>query len=276
MNETESIKYCFSTLPCMDYNAKQLKALCEKYHIDGVEVRQKPDGSFVYEEGLSVVDVGTGICFLGYDPEMLRKGQELLHRIETTSILAIRIFLGNFCVWKTDAKRQIDYEGVVTAVRELADTTEKEIWIETHNEFATGRVLQKLLSDIGRKNVKVIWDIIHPIEDHEMPEETWNYIGDKIAHVHIKDGKVDPNPLKHDFEYTPLGEGQLPLREILGILQKNHYRGYLSLEWENLWRTELKKYDSSMDAILGSFLNLMKEISETSFLIQFKEPGKTV
>ena len=110
-----------------------------------------------------------------------------------------------------------------------------------------------LLDDIGRENVKVIWDIIHPIEDFEQPQQTWEYIGDRIAHVHIKDGKVSSNPLKHDYEYTDLGEGELPIKEILSLLKKENFDGYISLEWESPWRDELKKYDNEIEAVLKRF-----------------------
>lgn len=253
MEKNNGLKLCFSTLPCMDYNAVQLKALCEKFNIQGVEVRQSQSGEFVYGSGLNVVDLGTGICLLGYETEKIEQAKIILRDIEQTDIKAIRIFLGNFAVMKTYAKNAVDYDGIVKAIAELADVTGKEIWIETHNEFATGRVLKMLLDDIGRGNVKVIWDIIHPIEDFEQPQQTWEYIGDRIAHVHIKDGKVSSNPLKHDYEYTDLGEGELPIKEILSLLKKENFDGYISLEWESPWRDELKKYDNEIEAVLKRF-----------------------
>ncbi len=251
------IKLCFSTLPCMTADAKKLKSLCEEFGIDGVEVRQAEDGTFCYDESLNVVDIGTGICFLGYNKKEIDRAKHILKEISVTKIKAIRIFLGNFAVMKTYAKKEIDYDGIVNAVKELADSTEKEIWIETHNEFSTGRVLKKLLCDIDRKNVKVIWDIIHPIEDFEKPAQTWKYIGDKIAHVHLKDGKRDADPLKHDYQYTPLGEGELPIKEILKILRDNEYNGYVSLEWENVWRKELQCFDNKIENILRKFVDFI-------------------
>ena len=46
-------------------------------------------------------------------------------------------------------------------------STEIEVGIETHNEYATGQSLRKLLDDVNRLNIKIIWEIIHPIEDGE-------------------------------------------------------------------------------------------------------------
>lgn len=254
-----NFKLCFSTLPCLDYNAMGLKELCDKFSIDGVEVRQNDDGGYVCGDGLNIVDIGTGICFLGYDENVVMAAKKILDNIANTDIKAIRIFIGNFAVMKTDLKQNLDYDGIVKAIKEISDYTPKEIWIETHNEFATGRMMKKLLDDVEKGNVKVIWDIIHPIEDGEMPHQTWDFIGDKIAHVHLKDGKRSTDTLRHDYEYTALGNGELPLFDVFDILKENEFKGYISLEWESPWRDELKKYAWDINTILLKFVDFVRK-----------------
>ncbi|MBR4173297.1 MAG: sugar phosphate isomerase/epimerase [Clostridia bacterium] len=250
-------KLAFSTLPCMEYDADGLKKLCEKYGFSGVEVRTKNNGSFVCGDGLFVTDVGSSFCIKGYDKELLSDIKALTDEIGKQNIPAMRVFLGNFCQ-RYDAPRvELDYDGIVKMLKEMSDNANCEIWIETHNEFATGKVLKKLLSDIDRENVKIIWDIIHPIEDGETPEETIAYLGDKIAHIHIKDGKKRTDPIWHDYEYTPIGEGELPIKKIVDLLTKNGYDGFFSLEWESLWRKELKDLGWSVDEILQKYIDFM-------------------
>ena len=50
--DMEKLKLCFSTLPCMDYTAEQLKETCEQYGMSGVEVRYSDNG-FVYSPSQS-------------------------------------------------------------------------------------------------------------------------------------------------------------------------------------------------------------------------------
>ena len=252
-------KLCFSTLPCMDYTSEQLKELCNKFNIDGVEIRLTETTDFNFAEGLNVVDLGTGVNFKRYDENQIKSAKEILDKIKDTDIKAIRVFLGNFAVMTTYAKEALSYEGIVKALQEISDYTDKEIWVETHNEFSSGRVLKKLMEDTDRENVKIIWDIIHPMEEFESPVETWEYIGKKIAHVHIKDGRRSENPFKHDYDYTALGEGDLPIEEILSILKENGYNGYISLEWENAWREELRKYSMDINDILSDFIKFVTE-----------------
>ena len=250
-------KLSFSTLPCMDYNADGLFALCEKYGFSGAEVRVKDDGSFVCGGKLFVTDVGSSICIKKYDENMLQNAIKLANAVSENGIKAMRVFLGNFCQRYDAPHTEIVYDEIVLMLQKLADSAKCEIWIETHNEFATGKVLKKLLSDIDRENVKIIWDIIHPIEDGESPEETIAYLGDKIAHVHIKDGKKREDPIWHDFEYTPIGEGELPIKRIVGLLEDSGYNGFFSLEWESLWRKELKDLNWSVDEILQKYIDFM-------------------
>lgn len=245
---------CFSTLPCPQCSMQELKALCDKFSINGVEIRLEDDSDVPsVTDGVNVVSLGTGVCLLGYEEGKIKTAKSILDKIENTPVKAIRLFLGNFAVMKDAPKAEISYDGIVSALKELCDYTKKEIWIETHNEFATGKALSKLLYDVDRGNIKIIWDIIHPIEDGETPQETWDYIGKSIAHVHFKDGKKSDNPLKHDYDYTPLGEGELPLDGILQLLEEKGFEGYISLEWENRWREELKAYPDDIEAILQMF-----------------------
>ena len=253
-------KLSFSTLPCMDYGSTELLKLCEKYGFSGVEVRTKNDGSFVSGGGLYVTDVGSSFCIKGYDSNLLEAANDLTKRIKDSGIGAMRVFLGNFCKRYDDPRAELDYDGIVEMLRKMCDFSACEIWIETHNEFATGKTLKTLLSDINRENVKIIWDIIHPIEDGETPEETVTYLGNNIAHVHIKDGKKHSDPIWHDYEYTPVGEGELPIKQIVDLLKKNGYDGFFSLEWESLWRDELKKLDWSVDKILKEYIDFMDKI----------------
>ena len=99
-------------------------------------------------------------------------------------------------------KPEPDYSGIIKALKEICDyANEKnvEIWVETHNEFATGKVLKPLIEDVGKSNLKIIWDVIHPIEDGESIEETWSEVGKSIAHIHIKDGinRHDPESVSY-------------------------------------------------------------------------------
>jgi len=256
------MKLCFSNLFCMDMSAAELTKLCSRHNIDGVELRTDNNGDFPYSNELNIVDIGTGVCFKHYSQKLIDDAKAVLDKIENTGIKAIRVFLGNFARRYDDKTQMLDHCGIVKALKELCDYTKKEIWVETHNEYATGKVLKKLISEVDRDNLKIIWDIVHPVEDGEDYLTTFELIGKYVAHVHIKDALPHDDKIWHDYKYDKLGCGILPIKEIVTLLNNSGYNGYFSLEWESLWREELSKLELSADEILCEFVKYMNDIEQ--------------
>ena len=272
------MKLCFSTVACDTLGISDIIMHAEKNNINAVEIRLDTENKLYgadcdspemlscvisqFENAKITIPVlGTSTIINTYketDVCAIKKSIDLAYAAGSSGI---RIFLGNFAKKYCDIK-PYDYNGIVkalTAAAYYAKEKNVRILIETHNQFATGKVLKKLYDDVGSSAVGVIWDIVHPIEDDEAFTETWDYIGDIIYHVHIKDAKKSDDPEMHDYTYTRLGEGELPIREILLHLEKNGYSGYVSLEWENKWRNELKCYPSDLDWILSEFTGYVKD-----------------
>lgn len=276
------MQLAFSTLPCDGWSAEKMIHACTDNGFDGIEIREGPDaplslgldmeevkniGAQFYDAGVAVTDIGSGICLKGL-PDEWPKLEEAIHPyLEFAAALkarGIRIFIGNFCSRRNDPRVQLDYGGIVESIRLFCDLSAAaglEIWIETHNEFATGKSLHKLLSDIEKENCKVIWDIIHPMEDGELPEETLKWLGDRCAHVHIKDGIVSADPLAHDWTYTKLGEGALPVKRIVDLLTQTGYSGFYSLEWESKWRKELQRADCKPETVIPEYARFMRALA---------------
>ena len=134
------MKLCFSNLFCMDKSAAELINLCSRFGVLGVELRTDNAGNFPYSDELNIVDIGTGVCLKGYNTDLINDAKRVLDNIKDTKIKAIRVFLGNFARRFDAELEKLDHSGIVIALRELCDYTEKEIWVETHNEYATGRI----------------------------------------------------------------------------------------------------------------------------------------
>ena len=92
--------------------------------------------------------------------------------------------------------------------------------------------MAELLEAAGEDGVGALWDLNHPFRMGESPGETARLIGSRTYHTHVKDSKQDGS-------YALLGEGDVPLRELVSVLHKGGYKGYLSLEWEKAWHPEL-------------------------------------
>ena len=253
----------------MDYDVNQLICCCKKYGMQGLEIRVSEGnsilgqkkysdieliGSRLRDEKIIVLCIASAVCIKDYNSAQIKETIKLIKLAKMLGAKGIRVFLGNFVRRYDVIPERLNHSGIVASIKEICDFDKNfTVMVETHNEYSEGKVLAGLKKDVDRKNLKFIWDIMHPIENGENIETTWKYIGKDIAHLHIKDGKKREKPIWHDFEYCLLGEGQMPIKKILQLLRHNNYDGFLSLEWESLWREELKQYSSDMDFLLTMF-----------------------
>ncbi len=131
-------------------------------------------------------------------------------------------------------------EGVREAIKELIPFAESRgvcILIKTRGDFADTKKLRSLLDSFAHDSVAALWQIDHPFKDvNEDPAETIENLGAYIKHVHIRD--VD-NAGKH----CVVGEGTLPMEDIIRALSSVDYDGYLSLEWKPNWIEGLSDYE---------------------------------
>ncbi len=263
------MKSAFSTVACMGSGWKSVLAWAAAAWQDAVEIRLESDGSAFgasgdgvkeiadgfRQAGIAISDIGTSIRFSEYSEEALKRAEQAAALAEQLGAVGIRVFPGSF-VKRFSEKPEHDLVGMARFLRrasEIAESHGAQIWIETHNEFSAGKAMRRLLDLTDRPNVKVIWDLIHPFEYGDPPEETLKYLGGFIAHVHVKDGKKPDDPDRIDWTYTKLGEGGLPIKRMLDLLEGSGYSGYYSLEWENAWRPEIRNIYRSMPELLSDW-----------------------
>ena len=122
---------------------------------------------------------------------------------------------------------------IIRAAREAGVT----FLIKTRGIFVdTGR-LQKLLDQFADDTLGVLWDMHHPYLDHnETPDETIRNLGGYVKLVHIRDISEEDN------SYTIIGEGKLPIREMMEALSSIDYDGFVSLEWKPEWVEDVQDY----------------------------------
>lgn len=270
----------FSTLPCEGWTLERMLSAAKEYGFGGIELREgtawgvaadrtqaeRRRALRAFEDaGVRVTDIGSGVCFTG-GPGDERQWAEFGRTVPLAGDMnaeGIRIFLGHFATRRDRPVPPIFYREIVSRLRaacDLAASRGVQLWIETHNEFATGRSLRKLLEDVERPNCAVIYDIIHPLEEGEAPEETVALLGSRCVHVHIKDGKPFDDPLEASWEYTKVGDGRVPIATIVGLLERAGYSGSYSLEWETKWRKELQVPGSEPDVVFPHYVAFMRRI----------------
>ncbi len=131
------------------------------------------------------------------------------------------------------------------------------ILIETSGIFCDTAKLRDMLDSFACDNLAALWDMYSPyFVKSEEPETTIKNLGAYIKHVHIKDAiKTEDGT-----EFCILGEGEMPIDEMMLGLRSVNYDGFISLEWVPQWCEEL----DDMEIIFSQFVNYMKQFADTS------------
>ena len=135
---------------------------------------------------------------------------------------------------------------VAGSLAEAAPDAERHgvtICLETHDAFCRGQEVAGVLDQVDSSYVKAVWDVHHPFRMGESAEDTWNFIGARLAHVHMKDAQRRED---ESWELKLMGEGEVPCREIIHLLASKGYDGYLCAEWEKAWHPEIEEPDIAL------------------------------
>jgi sugar phosphate isomerase/epimerase len=107
-----------------------------------------------------------------------------------------------------------------------------------------------LIRDLPGVPFKINFDPSHLVVQGENVLRVVDELGDRIAHVHMKDG-AGRFP---DFTFPPLGEGTIDFARLIEALRQIGYVGAVSVEYE----AQVYGYRESEQEILGhgrKFLN---------------------
>ena len=125
--------------------------------------------------------------------------------------------------------------------------------VKTCGVFADTAGLRDFLDEFADDNLAALWDVHHPYRDcAEAPDITIRNLGAYIKHVHLRDSD-DENT------YNLVGEGTLPISEIMGALYSIDYPGFISLEWKPEYMPEL----CDPEVIFPHFVNYMGRFANT-------------
>ncbi len=129
--------------------------------------------------------------------------------------------------------------------------------VETTGLFSDTALLSELLNSFSSDSLGALWDLHHPYFEHgEDAETTIRNLGAYVRHVHIKDSA----PSANGREYCLIGDGELPLGDMMDALASINYDGCISLEWNPEWIPEL----SDIEIILSHFVTYMNRFMPTA------------
>ena len=149
-----------------------------------------------------------------------------------------------------------DEDAVFASLSELlcdAVSLDVTILVKTSGIYSDTARLRNMLDRFASDNLAVLWDIHHPYRDNgESGDDTIKNLGAYVRHVHMRDS--DDNGA-----YQLIGEGTMPIDDVMRALSSVNYDEYISLEWKPEWLDELQ----DPDIIFPYFVNFMSRFAST-------------
>lgn len=262
------MKLAFSTLGCPDWSLQYAIEQAQALGFDAIEIRGVKDRlrSDTIEELMPANraetlryarECGVAFCCLGasaafHDPakreENTEEAMAAVKLAAACGIPYVRVF-GNDLITDDEDKEIVEISGAIRALCETTRPYGVEILLEVHGDFNTGERILKTADGVNCENFGIIWDIAHSRED---PMRFWEQTKHLVRHVHIKD--------RTPAGLCPVGEGVLPVADIVRMLETGGYAGYYSLEWEKRWHPELRDAAAQFPAYAGFMRRIMNDL----------------
>jgi sugar phosphate isomerase/epimerase len=251
------VKLAFSTLGCPAWSLDQVTAAAQEHGYDGVELRLL-DGEVVPPDltaserqrvkkafqgaGVPIVVLDTSCRFTAPEPEARRKqegdARRYLSLANELGAPMIRVFGGNLDQGVAEEQGVEYLSQSLNALAPHAERAGVTIALETHDAFSAGRLVAEVMRRVPSRAIAPLWDTHHPYRMGETPEQTWGYVGERMVHTHVKDAVRDPSE-RTGWKLVLLGDGEVPVKEIMRTWAQHGYDGYVCVEWEKKWHPEI-------------------------------------
>ena len=135
----------------------------------------------------------------------------------------------------------------------LAAKSGVTILVRTEGAFSDTATLRALLDRYACDELAVLWDIHHPYRDcGESPSETITNLGAYVRHVHLRDSDDAQR-------FNLVGEGNMPIEEVMKALSSVNYDGFISLRWDRNWLDDIQDFR----VIFPHFTNYMSHFEDS-------------
>ena len=147
---------------------------------------------------------------------------------------------------------QTVYENL-TQLLPIAEKLDVSILLKTSGIYANTAKLRQMLDQFASDHLAALWDVHHPYRDmQETGDDTIKNLGSYVRHVHLRDSDDAGN-------YQLIGEGSMPIDDVIRALSSVNYDGFISLEWKPEWMADLQ----DPEVIFPYFVNYMSRFHST-------------
>lgn len=253
------MRLSFSTLACPDWKIEPILALASNAGYQAVELRFVDgedalwkladfNGAGLAETQKRIAGYGLAIscvdtsCFFHFAEKsrrmaVIEEGKRMADLAARLGAPGIRVF-GDKVQQGADRASTIHWiSDAIALLAEAVTPSGIEVWLETHGDFASAPATLELLRVSHSAKTGVVWDPANCFaESGELPSAAAPVLSSALRLVHLKDQRQNANGA---WEPVLMGEGMIPLLDILTALRKQRYLGFVSFEWEKKWHPHI-------------------------------------
>ena len=139
------------------------------------------------------------------------------------------------------------------ALVKTAEELDVTILLKTSGIYADTARLRRMMDFFASDQLAVLWDVHHPYRDYgESGDATIKNLGYYVRHVHLRDSDDTGS-------YNLIGEGTMPIHDMIRALASINYDGFISLEWKPEWIADIQ----DREIIFPYFINYMNRFEST-------------
>ena len=170
-------------------------------------------------------DLGRGFVGGDHIAEDVEKTKRMMDLAKSLGVKVLTSHIGRI----PEDKGEPGYRIATEALEEIGRHGD-EIGVMFASETGpeSGATLAEFLRNLKTKSIRANYDPANMVMRGFEPVQGARDLGDLIVHTHAKDG-IGPGPNRGE---VPLGEGEVPWPEYLGVLKEIGYDGYLTIERE--------------------------------------------
>ncbi len=275
------MKLAFSTLGCPNWDLDQIldcavecgySGLEFRGYLDQVDLRNSPLFSKAHLPVLK-----QRLASAGIKPVVVASSAQLCQvdkarREATLSELAdycliaqqlgaplVRVFGGNPPEGATEAEALEAAQLTLRQAEVFAASYKVRLALETHDFFVTGKRVGAVLAAGNPEASCALWDMHHPWRAGESLEASWDYLGSRLGHAHLKDSRLLPDGT---VQLCLTGMGDIPLAPFLELTLKRGYQGYYSFEWEKRWQQQLEEPEVALPQFAETLRSYLASLNQ--------------
>ncbi len=263
------MKLGYSTLGCPGWTLERAVDAAREYGYQGIELRLLDDEVIspellaanrdrirrAFGGGVDLAALGSSVRLSDPLPDA-KAAQEsdclaLIQEAKALGAPIIRVFGGK----RPDGVTvEEGIKAVALSLNRLAPAAEDagvKLVLETHDDFASARIVADVLARVDSPFVGALWDTHHPYRMGQSAQEVWDLLSGRLLHTHVKDARRHGD----GWDLVLLGEGEVPVKEAVRMLVRHDWQGYLVVEWEKKWHMEIEE----PEVALPQHIQLLKQ-----------------